>query len=1001
MPALTAHGEIIEGAWILASVLVALSLRICALRLHGTVASATTSGFVMRATGLGALVGVAVLALVAVPSYLPEINTAQAGWDLLIRPETIALGSYVILICSLEFEVDRIWVLTSSALAAGLTFGGLHWLEGMQLPTAFGPPMVPIATAALTTLLFRPSQTARVVSLVRRTAIEEAGDHVILADPDERIMYVSDHGRLALGLGPQNPSGLGPREVLPNALQQLLRDNQRKKARLRTPAGHILEARVVDLSQQRRLRGARAILVRDVTGEHQDERRLVRLAHYDSLTGLANRRLFLETLKKTLETANSENTKGALFYLDLDHFKAINDSLGHAAGDDLLRSLSDRLRSALRPEEIARLGIPTDARLMVARLAGDEFAVIAPSIPSREVGGKLARLMIDVIRQPLELTDRTMNPSASIGAALFPEDADQVEQLLHRADSALYVAKSRGRRRHAWYEGSFDEKVDRARLLEEGLRFALGRDEMRLLYQPKLDTHTGELVGFEALLRWRSNQLGNVGPSEFIPVAEERGLVTELGSWCIDEACRRMRAWTDAGLTIVPVSVNVSSAQLTESDLQRVVSGALKRYEIDPTNLELELTESMLLDEHTHVEQVLRDLRSIGVRIALDDFGTGYSALSYLNRFNLDVLKMDRSLLRDIDSNPSAHGIASAVVAMAHSLGLSVVAEGVDSEEQIPLLREMDCDQVQGFIFAPALPTEEVVRFMVQRDEGPLVFGPGMTTPDTKKPQAPARLEASVQHGEAPGSQTTAPAPSGITLEKRALLIDDGEQSLGPIALRLGHLGVDVHYASDINEAQLFVYEESDTIRLIVCPPAVPLDKIRSLREQLAGVNEDPPRFVIIGEQPPEKERRRMRDLGVDWVLWAPFNDTELRYVVRSAMTQRDELAHRREVRMPVDLMANIWCGDRRELAVVSSLSPRGAFVELSDPLEEGSSLRIEMDIAGNLYRGFGRVVYVHTEANRPHDEPSGIGVTFYGAGRDEERILRKAISELEFRFRP
>lgn len=961
----------------------------------------TPVGVLIRVTGIGVVIGLMMPAVVLAFRYGQAIYDLATLDAILRDPSVAALGSVLLLFSLLDFEVDRSWVGLSALVASGLTYFSLQEIAGPDAIESQHALLFTVLAAGFTLLCFLSNRHVRLASFVRRTAIEQAGDHLLLIGRDDRLLYGSPYARDAIGLEGRSIWPWASREVLPNALVQLVRDENRSKARMRTPAGHILEARVVTLERRARMRGAHAILVRDVTGEHQDERRLVRLAHYDSLTGLANRRLFLETLKKTLESAHDGGTLGALYYLDLDHFKSINDSLGHAAGDELLRTLSDRLRSAVRPEALDSLGIPPHARLMVARLAGDEFAVIAPEVPDRESGAEIARRLIDAVRQPLELTDRTMNPSVSVGIALFPEDADEVEPLLHRADSALYVAKSRGRRRFAWYEATFDAEVDRARLLEEGLRYALGRDEMRLLYQPKVDTRTGELVGFEALLRWRSQELGDVGPAEFIPVAEERGLVTELGGWCIDEACRQLRAWTDAGLTVVPVSVNVSIQQLTASDLQRVVSGALKKHDVDPGQLELELTESMLLDDRTHVEQILRDLRSIGVTIALDDFGTGYSALSYLNRFNLDVLKMDRGLLRDIDSNPSAHGIASAVVAMAHSLGLSVVAEGVDTDDQIPLLREMDCDQIQGFIYAPALPHDDVTRFMVKQGDAPLCFGPGMTVLSGKKAEVPARLET--DH-ETDAEIFARPGPSsegGLVLEHLALLIDGERESLTSLADRVGLLDISVKHAQSVDDAQLIIYEETESIRLLVTPPDVPFERVAELREQLANTHNDPPRWVVIGEAPDEATRRRMRELGVDWVLWMPFNDTELRYVVRSATAQREEISHRREVRMPVDLVANIWCGDRREVAMVSSLSPRGAFIEVGEPLEIGSSLRIEMDLGGSPYRGFGRVVYVQMEAEAGRNEPAGVGVTFYGAGREEERLLRKSIGELEYRFRP
>ncbi|MBW2385433.1 MAG: EAL domain-containing protein [Deltaproteobacteria bacterium] len=984
-------------ALVLAGALLLMMHRTHWLRLHEADSSLSTAAIGIRVAAVGLLTGGAVVALAAVLA-------PSEAWAWLINAETLAAVSLILLLCFLDGELDRLWILLGSGLAAGTAWIGVGWLAGLETPPGIGPSAGSLTAAAVSALLLSPGPTTRLVSRVRRKAVEAAGNHVILVNPEGCILYVSDAGRAALGLEkPTTDTLVGSHEVLPKALQQLHGDTERrKKARLRTPSGLILEARIVDLAQRFRLRRASAILIRDVTDEHRDERRLVRLAHYDSLTGLANRRLFLETLKTTLESPGSEPRQAALFYLDLDGFKAINDSLGHAGGDALLKALAERFRTHLRPEEVSRFGIVRDARLVIARLAGDEFAVIAPRIPDAEAAGELARFMIEIVRRPLELSDRTLSPSVSIGVALFPEDGQDVEQLLRHADSALYVAKSRGRQRFAWYEASFDTKADRARVLEEGLRGALDRQEMCLHYQPKVDTQSGELVGFEALLRWRNPELGEVGPAEFIPVAEARGLITKLGSWCLDDACRQIRAWEDAGYQIVPVAVNVSSAQFAESDLQRDVSTALKNHRVDPSHLELELTESLLLDEGKDVEVILRDLRSIGVRIALDDFGTGYSALTYLNRFNLDVLKMDRGLLRDIDTNPSALGIASAVVAMAHSLGLCVVAEGVDMEEQLPILRDMSCDHIQGFLFAPALPADEVVRFMARAGEEGVTFGPGMTVPG-KRPAATDidedTLDEPVLRTDLPPAPAHTSAPSED--KGRVLLIDNGSGYLGTVALRLGHLGIDIHYASALDEAHLFIAQERDAIRLIACPPTIDAKAVRGVLDSLAQATGEDRRFIVIGERPNDATRQKFRDAGVDWVLWAPFNDAELRYVVKSGMARREDLIDRREVRVPVDLIANIWSGERREVAVVSSLSPRGAFIELSEPLRMGSSLRIEMDLAGDRFRGFARVVHVHAEDADQPNEPSGVGVTFYGADRDEERLLRKAISELESRYLP
>jgi len=974
------------------------------LRLHDTSSPLSTGAVAIRVSAVGLLTGPAVVALLAALALVPTDLDAPEPWALAMRAETLAGVGLVLLIYFLDGEVGRSWLLLGSSLAAAVAGMGATWLQGLGVNTALATPAVALTSAMLSTLLLCPGPTARLVSRVRRTALGADEVHVLLVDSSGRIQYVSDAARAVLRIATRRPRAPWSREILPKALQDFLANDKSEEARFRTGPGQILEARTVDLGTRLGWRRSRAILVRDVTREHRDERRLVQLAHYDSLTGLANRRLFLQTLKKTLDSAEASSRRAALFYVDLDDFKLINDSFGHAAGDAMLKTLADRFRSHLRPEEVSRFGIQPEARLTVARLAGDEFAVIAPDVPDGEAAGALARSMLDIVRRPFELGSRPINPSASIGLAVFPEHGRDVETLLRHADSALYVAKNRGGHRFAWYEDSFDAKADRARLVEEGLRTALDRNEMRLHYQPKVDTVSGELVGFEALLRWKSPELGDVGPAEFIPIAEARGLVTRLGSWCIDEACRQLREWEDEGLSVVPVSVNVSSVQFSESDLQRVVSEALKRHQVDPRHLELELTESLLLDERNHVEQILRDLRTIGVRVALDDFGTGYSALTYLNRFSLDVLKMDRGLLRDIATDPSALGISSAVVAMAHSLGLSVVAEGIDSEDQLPILREINCDHIQGFLFAPALPAREVVRFLSQEGELAMKFTPGMSAPGRRiaASEAPAEVadEPALRTGTETAGKAAQPAPP-VRDRGRVLLVDDGRGTLGSVALRLGHLGIDIHYASALDEAHLFIAQEREAIRLVAFPPTVDLERAQGVLDRLNEIAGEKRCCIVIGERPDEGVRLAMRQARVDWVLWAPFNDTELRYVVKSAMTPREQLVERREVRVPVDLVANIQCSDRREIAVVSSLSPLGAFVELSDPLPKGSSMRIEIDLGRDRFRGFARVIHVQTEDPERPNEPSGMGVKFYSFDRDEQRLLRKAVSEIQSRYLP
>jgi diguanylate cyclase (GGDEF)-like protein len=724
----------------------------------------------------------------------------------------------------------------------------------------------------------------------------------------------------------------------------------------------------------------------------------------------------------------------------LDHFKELNDSLGHAAGDTLLQTLAERFRDYFGSQDLTSLGISDSARIGLARLGGDEFAIVIPRVKDSSAAGELAQQLLQLIGKPMTIADRSLTHSASVGIALFPDDAENVESLIQHADAALYAAKSRGRNRHAFYESSFDARAERRHAIEQGLREALARGEFRLHYQPKVDTATEEVVGFEALLRWKSQELGDVGPGEFIPIAEERRMIGTIGAWCLEEACRQIKSWSLEGFEPVPVSVNVSSAQFEETDLQRVVTEALRKHTVDPQLLELELTESLLLEEGEHTALALRDLRSIGVRIALDDFGTGYSALTYLNRFPLDVLKMDRDLLRDIEDNPAAVGIASAVVSMAHSLGLTVVAEGIDSEGQVPVLQRMNCDQIQGFLYAPALPPEDARRFLAPRGGRPPVAEPGGSLPGRVTGSQAAATPQSDLGAEAPASAASSSSvsepqisespvvsttetlqPEGDPTQRtpaenvavvraddpsdvgrRVLVLDGGDGLVGPAALRLSRLGVDVHYAVDPDEGLLFVAQETSAIRLLLASPTVDLDKMRTVREAMSREIGALPVLIVIGEEPDAAARARIRDAGATWILWSPFDDTELAFVVKSALALPRELAQRREPRVPVDLVAKVQSGGRREMALLSSLSPRGAFVEMSDPLPVESQLRIEFELPTHRFRLFARVVHTQVEdADQPLTSTSGMGVVFFGPERETELALRKAVEERAARYLP
>jgi diguanylate cyclase (GGDEF)-like protein len=973
------------------------------------------------------------------------IGDAPPGspWHQLLRPGPIAALSVAALLLLFHGGATlRRWLLLGAGVASLVPWAMAPLALQLDARAELAPLPLGVAAAVLCSLVLSSGRHSRLVALARIAATRAAGDGILVVDSRDRIFHANDTARKALNLAAE-PARPEVRAALPVAIQELLSEPEGRRLRLKSASGRFFEAWLTGRQGTGPMKGMRALLLRDITGRYRDERRLVRLAHYDSLTGLGNRRLFLDNVKQAIAAASASGDLAALLYLDLDRFKEINDSLGHAAGDTLLQTLAERFRDYLRSEDLEGLGIGAGARVGIARLAGDEFAIIAPRLTDPEVAAELARRLLRLAERPIEIAERSLTCSASIGIALFPKDAHDVETLLRHADSALYAAKSRGRNRFAFYESSFDAKAERRHTIEQGLREALERGGLRLHYQPKIDVVLGTVVGLEALLRWKSDELGEVGPGEFIPVAEERGLIGTIGAWCLHEASGQIRSWREAGFAPVPVSVNVSSAQFQDTDLQRVVSEALTRHEVDPQLLELELTESLLLEEGENTALTLRDLRAIGVRIALDDFGTGYSALTYLNRFPLDVLKMDRGLLRDIETNPAAAGIASAVVSMAHSLGLCVVAEGIDSEGQLPLLRKMHCDQIQGFLYAPALPAEDVQRFLARPGEQPPIAEfsasqPGRLPAGTEAteelekddpappdvlatppiPQIDADLpsnrmpDAARQDHDEPRAELPATSSADSEVRRsllrtaddgcRVLLLDDGSGAVGPLALRLSRLGIDVHYASALDEARLFVAQERAAIRLLAVPPTIDLGHAQAVRAALTRETGATPPLVVIGEKPGAATRSRIREAGATWTLWAPFDDIELRFVLKSALALPRELSLRREPRVPVDLVAKVQAGGRREMAVMSSLSPRGAFVEMSDPLPVGSQLRLEFELSTDRFRLFARVVHrQQDDPDRPLSAPAGMSVVFHEPDRAADLALRKAVEESAARYLP
>jgi diguanylate cyclase (GGDEF)-like protein len=443
----------------------------------------------------------------------------------------------------------------------------------------------------------------------------------------------------------------------------------------------------------------------------RNEEKLIKLAYRDTMTGLLNRLSFKIILKKALEQAERYNRLMAVMFLDLDRFKRINDSLGHNVGDQLLQGVAERILDSMRKSDCASR-FSDFANNMVSRLGGDEFTILLTEIRHSQDAAKVARRILKSLSRPFVLADREIFVTASIGITIYPDDGLDVDTLLKNADTAMYNAKDQGRNNFQLFSKPMGSASFEKLALETDLRKAIGRQEFVLYYQPQVDIRSGEILGVEALIRWEHPEMGTVSPAEFIPVAEEAGLIGLIGEWVLRTACAQNKAWHDLGYTDIRMAVNLSSLQFKQRNLVEDVTKALKTTEMDPSCLELELTESAIMQNVEAALSCLNHLKDMGVKIAIDDFGTGYSSLNYLKRFPLDALKIDRSFVRDIIIDQDDAAIAAAIIGMARNLNLRVIAEGVETRAQLDFLSSQQCNEAQGFLFSPALPSDEMTRFL-------------------------------------------------------------------------------------------------------------------------------------------------------------------------------------------------------------------------------------------------------------------------------------------------
>ncbi|MFL6658381.1 MAG: putative bifunctional diguanylate cyclase/phosphodiesterase [Massilia sp.] len=450
-------------------------------------------------------------------------------------------------------------------------------------------------------------------------------------------------------------------------------------------------------------------LVRDISERKRTEEQIRRLAYCDSLTGIPNRQAFLETLERELHRSKVGDKKFAVLFMDLDAFKRINDTLGHNVGDHLLKIVSERLRETIRPSDLVSRG---DQSHNLARLGGDEFTILIPDLDRVENALNVAHRVKDAMRRPFLIDGHEIFVTASIGISLFPEDGDDCDSLLKFADTAMYHAKNCGKNNAKLYSSSLTMQIMSHVKLEVGLRKALKNEELYLLYQPQIDVRSSEIVGVEALVRWRHPERGIISPTEFIPLAEETGLIVPIGEWVLRTACIQARQWQKATQRTLRMAVNLSAKQFKDENLTQIVVSALNDTGLDPRLLELELTEGTLMDDARATMATLEQLRAIGVYLSIDDFGTGYSSMNYLKRFDVRTLKIDKSFICGLPQDSENAAITRAIIAMAHGLKMIVVAEGVETDEQLLLLEEYGCDLVQGFYLGHPSPQEAITAIL-------------------------------------------------------------------------------------------------------------------------------------------------------------------------------------------------------------------------------------------------------------------------------------------------
>ena len=665
-----------------------------AMRLPGTIAF--DPGYVAASLVVG--MALAVAAFSGFGAVLGRLRNRLAASFLL-----------VLAICGLHF----------TAMAAITIVPGLAPADAAhEVLLASGPLAVVVATGSLFILLLSLAGSMVDQHLAGRTAQEaqrlrqlaDATFEGILIHRDGLIVDANEQFCRLVGRSRTSVIGSDVLGMVADGYVELVRERMRDPVRLATPLAHAAEIALVtgagaevpvEVSArpvQHDRRDAVAVVVRDLTDRKQAEERIRYLAHHDALTALPNRVLFNDRLTQALEMAGRTGGAVGVLCLDLDRFKSVNDLLGHGAGDCLLTEVGERLRASVR-------GLDT-----VARLGGDEFAVVQPLAEHPTASASLANRLIEVLSRPFAIEGQQIEIGVSIGIAIYPADGQTVPKLLKHADTALYRAKHEGRGCFRFFETGMDLRLQERRALEQELRHAVERGELQMHYQPLFGCRTTKVEGFEALMRWIHPVRGPVSPAEFIPLAEETGLIVQLGRWALETACKEAASWEGE----LRVAVNLSPAQFRQDDLPAMVAAILAQSGLPARRLELEVTEGVLIGDSARTLDILTELKLQGIRLSLDDFGTGYSSLSYLRRFPFDKLKIDKAFVSASEGSRQGAALVGAIVALGQSLDLDVTAEGVETQAQLDLLRAHRCQQVQGFLLGRPMPAVQARELLAQ-----------------------------------------------------------------------------------------------------------------------------------------------------------------------------------------------------------------------------------------------------------------------------------------------